>query len=52
MLRVLKPAGTFGSRPRIWRKDLEELPHGKLLQSPAGYFILVVDKAHLDHQTR
>jgi len=29
-------------------KDLAELPHGKLLESPAGYFILVVDKAHAD----
>jgi hypothetical protein len=26
--------------------DLAEMPHRKLLESPAGYFILVVDKAH------
>jgi hypothetical protein len=30
-------------------KDLAELPHGKLLESPAGYLILVVDKTHADH---
>ena len=33
---------------RIEAKDLAELPHGKLLESPAGYLILVVDKAHAD----
>jgi hypothetical protein len=29
-------------------KDLAELPHGKLLESPAGYLILVVDETHAD----
>src|SRR5258706_2794641 len=29
-------------------KDLAELPHGKLLESPAGDFILVVEQAHAD----
>ncbi len=33
---------------RIEAKDLAELPHGKLLESPAGYLILVVDKKHAD----
>ncbi len=31
---------------RIQATDLAELPHGKLLESPAGYLILVVDKDH------
>ncbi len=29
-------------------KDLAELTHGKLLETPAGYFLLVVDKSHAD----
>ena len=29
-------------------KDLAELPHRKLLESPAGYFVLIVDRDHAD----
>jgi hypothetical protein len=29
--------------------DLAKLPHRKLLESPAGYLFLVVDKTHADH---
>jgi len=34
---------------QLQAKDLAELPHGKLLESPAGYLILVVDKVLADH---
>jgi hypothetical protein len=33
---------------RLDAKDLAELPRGKLLESPAGYLMLVVNKAHAD----
>jgi hypothetical protein len=35
---------------RLDAKDLAELPHGKLLESPAGYLVLVVGEAHT-HQS-
>jgi hypothetical protein len=34
---------------RLHAEDFAELPHGKLLESPAGYLILVADKTHADH---
>ncbi len=33
---------------RLQAKDLVELPRRKLLESPAGYLMLVVNKAHAD----
>jgi hypothetical protein len=33
---------------RLDAKDLAELPRGKLLESPAGYLVMVVGEAHAD----
>jgi hypothetical protein len=35
---------------QIRADDLARLPHGKLLESPAGYLVLVVDRTHADYQ--
>ncbi len=35
---------------QIQAKDLAELPHGKLLESPAGYLVLLVDKDRADQR--
>jgi hypothetical protein len=37
---------------QLQAKDLAALPHRRLLESPAGYLILVIDKTHANREDR